>query len=401
MSRGIHNIHNSHNIHSANKGSNGLLANMFAIIGIKYNLKTFLVASFVIISFFALLALGLISYYVSLNAIKKNINDNLLAVHRNKVNEISSILTNQVSSIKSLASSKFIQDASVAYESIAFGAGIDISQDTPLDQKYYTDLDNKYKEIFQELLFQYGIKNLGIIQSGGIVIAQAKRDIFLGKNLITGSFKDTNLAKIFNSIGKVEVSNSRAYLVDLFYSDKLGRMASFLLFPMFSKYDRDGYSKNERMATLYVELDWELINIISKFTTGLGSTGEIYLIGSDRKLRTDTRSSDSKYTLGNQYAGNAVSEEGKLKSPIIDKVLAFASDNSETGRILIEETTNYKGKSVLSVGSIENFLDNKWAVMVEMTTKEAYEPIVKMGYIIFIVSLAVLVAAIIFGLNNR
>ncbi|MBF0300568.1 MAG: methyl-accepting chemotaxis protein [Oligoflexia bacterium] len=196
--------------------------------------------------------------------------------------------------------------------------------------------------------------------------------------------------------------NNKVLFVDYFYSEKLARPVSFLIFPMFSKYDRDGYNKNDWMGTLYVEIDWNNINNISKFKEGLGSTGEVYIVGSDRILRTDTRSSNSKYTLQANNAGKIET----IKSPLIEKIFANVSGNEEVNKdskedkdrkVLIEENKNYNEENVLSVLSVENFYGSKWAVIVEITTKEAYAPVVRMGIIIFVVSILVLITGAMLG----
>ncbi|MBF0299336.1 MAG: hypothetical protein HQK51_11485, partial [Oligoflexia bacterium] len=125
-----------------NVKSKNLLEGIFANLGIKFSLKTSIIAAFLLVSFLGLLILGSISYYVSLSTLKKSINDNLLAIHQSKKIEINKIFEAQINDLKSMSISKFIQDATVAYESIAFGLGLDITQDVAFDNKAYWDIND-------------------------------------------------------------------------------------------------------------------------------------------------------------------------------------------------------------------------------------------------------------------
>lgn len=344
---------------------------------VKKSLKSKITYLFVLFSLIGLLAVGSVSYYTSLMAIRKSKIDNLNAIFDSQVIEINRILNSNIVNLKSLSNGKFLQDASVALESVIYGTGLDVEKDLDLSNDYYITVEKKYLPLFEEMLEQYGFKNFGIIQNKGSIIAQAKADAFRGKNLINGALRDTPLAKGLAKLYKTKTS----VFIDLFYSTTLQRPVSFLLVPIFSKFDRDGYSKNEIIGTIYAELDWNQFNQLSKFKSGLGTTGEVFIVGSDGLLRTDTSSSENNFI-------DSINKQTKLQHPLVDRIRGDIY-NQKFQKVDVYETQNYSAVDVLSASRIVEVMGSKWLLFVEISKEEIFSPIKRMGMMIFITSLLV------------
>jgi methyl-accepting chemotaxis protein len=347
---------------------------------INESIKTRVVVYFVISVLVGCSVISLISFFVSKEAIISAKEDNLRAINDSKIIEVKKIFNNLRNSTKVLSLSKFIQDSVVSFESLAHGIGLNIESDSDLSSEYYNNLEKKYIPIYDEIIEQYDVRNFYIILNSGLIISQYKKDAFFGKNLINGSLKDSELALFFKSVHESSKTGSReVYLKDIKYSDKLKDSKGYLAIGIRSKFDRDGYKENDLMGYLIVEPDWEMINNISKFKAGLGETGEVYLIGTDSLLRTDTRN-------GSKFS-ESLKNKKKYNESVVSRFLKKDNVDSE-----MAERVNYLNENVLSISQKVSVSPNvTWFVFTEVTTKEAFASINRISIIsVFVIAIVIL-----------
>ena len=111
--------------------------------------------------------------------------------------------------------------------------------------------------------------------------------------------------------------------------------------------------------------------------TGLGETGESYLVGPDLKLRTSTR--DPNRNLASSLSGE-VSLNGADTEPVR---LALAGQ-SNTGLY-----QNDNGDWVLASFSPVNVHDQTWALVTEIQASEVLRPVWILGLVVLVLLLAV------------
>ena len=66
---------------------------------------------------------------------------------------------------------------------------------------------------------------------------------------------------------------------------------------MISREERTGFKEGERMGALIIRIPVDQINAVTNRTEGLGETGEIYLMGRDLLMRSDSRSLNESFIL--------------------------------------------------------------------------------------------------------
>jgi len=118
---------------------------------------------------------------------------------------------------------------------------------------------------------------------------------------------------------------------------------------------------NQLMGMISLDLPSESItNIIVKYTaeSGFGNSGEAYLVGDDRLMRSNSR-----------FLKNTILKT-KLTGIAVDKAL-----NGESGKT---KTTDYRNIQVYSSYSPVNIPGLKWAILSEIDYKEAMIPIAAM-----------------------
>ncbi|MBF0361381.1 MAG: methyl-accepting chemotaxis protein [Oligoflexia bacterium] len=361
---------------------------------IRKNLKAKLTASFVVSSLIGLTLVGAICYFTAQKSLENSKKENLETILDTKSAEIQKVMVDMTSALLSLSNGKYLQDALISIESLVYAINSTFDNDMELaSNSTFQNLEARYKynDIFKEYLDQYPMfSNVGIIQSKGLVMTQAWKNIFLGKNLLNGAVKDTPLAKGF---AKMLNTKEKIVFIDLHYSKELNKAIAYLISPIFSKYDRDVYAMNDKMGYIYVEINWEVINQVSKFKTGLGETGQIYILGEDRIQRTDTVQSRTNEAYKLEFAQR---DQTKLNSPAI-KELFEGSQNQSVKKITLE-TKNYLGENVFSTISIAEILGNKWGFFVEVSTKEAMSSVKKMGFLIFAATLIIIAVLAFIGI---
>ncbi|MBN1114648.1 MAG: methyl-accepting chemotaxis protein [Oligoflexia bacterium] len=337
---------------------------------------------------FTLACVIIVSVMISMFAqrsVKESIEDNLKAIRDSKTDELQNIFDGYWMSINSIAQSKTIQDAVINYEDLVLEQGLNIATDNELNFQKYVALKEQNKIEFAEISEQYQISNFSIITTSGFVLVQSEPDYFLGKNLKNGAAKNTNLANCFNK-GQQEV-----YFEDLHYSTEHKRLTAYMCIPILSKYERSGHGRNDLLGILAIEVDWKKMMILVSFRSGLGETGEIYIVGDDKMLRTDTLNAVTEYNIINSFTSDM-----KINTQATQDLF---DNNMDEG---IAEIKNYVGNNVLSAYKKVKVLGRKWAVIVEKQTKEAFATMYNLQYfvLIFILVLFVLVVFVARLLGN-
>ena len=96
------------------------------------------------------------------------------------------------------------------------------------------------------------------------------------------------------------------------------------------------------------------INAIMQEKSGLGETGETFLVGHDLRMRSQSR----------------LTEDATLLALTIDSEAANSASNCKTDSMI---DVNHKGASVLSSFTPLNITDLDWSIVAEIHAAEAFE----------------------------
>ncbi len=110
---------------------------------------------------------------------------------------------------------------------------------------------------------------------------------------------------------------------------------------------------NKVIAILVLRISPDWINFIMTKRPGLGETGETYIVGKDRLLRTDSR----------------FHQESTLMSTKVDTEAVDRAYSEGAGQGIIK---NYRGVEVFSVWSPIHIGELDWVMIAEMSRQEAY-----------------------------
>ncbi|MCV6587634.1 MAG: methyl-accepting chemotaxis protein [Marinobacterium sp.] len=220
-----------------------------------------------------------------------------------------------------------------------------------VSQQLSKQVDSQHKSYFEDFIHTYGYYDLFLINNDGNVFYSATKEADYGTNLINGPYRTSGLAQLFQQVRQ----SNRFALVDFApYAPSNNAPAAFIGYPIISH--------GKQVAVLALQLSPERINAIMQQRDGMGETGESYLVGPDKRMRSDSWLDPQGHSLNASFAGT-VAENG------VDTVAANAALNGESNT---ETVLDYNGNPVLSSYAPLKIAGLHWAILVEIDEAEAF-----------------------------
>ncbi len=237
----------------------------------------------------------------------------------------------------------------------------------PAGQKHRLDVakgENLYNEAHAQfhpwlrgLLESRGYYDIFLINHEGKVVYSVFKEADYGTDLSSGRWRDTDLAKVFRSV-KQNFRKGYVGFTDVApYAPSAGAPASFIAAPIF---DYDG----EQHGMLIFQMPMDRINAIMKERTGMGKSGESYLVGPDKLMRSDSFLDPKHHTVAASFANPG---KGKADTEAVRLAL-----EGKSGADVIQD---YNGNPVLSAYAPVDFLGVRWAILSEIDVAEAFSPV--------------------------
>lgn len=228
---------------------------------------------------------------------------------------------------------------------------------SPLLKDQKVDMIYNYRQ-------QSGFENIYLITSQGYVFHTAKHGPDRYTNLLTGPFKQTNLARL---VAKVQKAQSFGMADFENYMPAQHAPAAFMATPVIS----NGQVK----FIVAVQLSISQIDAVAEERTGLGRTGETYFVGPDKMLRNDSPRLRKQNVLST------------ILNPeyIVDTIASRSAFKGDSGTEVME---NYTGVTTLSSWQPMFIIDSnpvnpegiRYALITEIESAEIREPMTSFAY---------------------
>ncbi len=196
----------------------------------------------------------------------------------------------------------------------------------------------------------YGYYDLFLINPDGYCFYTVIQEPDYQTNLINGPYADSNLGRLTQ---KVLDTGTFGFADFEPYAPSNGDPAAFIAQPMVREGDI------EVVVALQIPLD--AINGIMNQRAGLGKTGETYLVGRDKLMRSDAYLDSNNFSVQSSFA-----------DPERNQVDTAASRKALEGRTGQEAAVNYKDDAVLSSYSPIKVWTADWALIAEKGRSEAF-----------------------------
>lgn len=281
--------------------------------------------------------------------------------------------------------------------------------DDAKDGSAWSAANARYNAFFREIVSRFGFEDALLLDNGGNVVYSAKKGVDLGTNILTGPYRENNLRQAYEEALASNVVDYVAITDFQKYQPAGNRPTAWLVAPVGPNGQPQGalalrfpISGLNRLMTM--DRQWQ--------TSGLGATGETYLVGADELMRSDSRlflENPQQYKIDVVNAGTpeSVAEEAirlggtVLVQPVADDALR-AAQRGLTGTMIV---TDYLGKRALSAyAPIELDSGLRWSIIAKIDTREAFAPeaafartlVLTTTAIVFVVCLLAMLAAQIF-----
>jgi methyl-accepting chemotaxis protein len=226
--------------------------------------------------------------------------------------------------------------------------------DTAATNTSYDQLHAQVHPVIRSYLEKFGLYDVFLIDDRtGQVVYTVFKEVDFATSLANGPYVATNFAESYRRARDQAAGNP--VLVDFAqYWPSYEAPASFIACPI--------YDGQERIGVLAFQMPLDRINEVMSRVSGLGETGESYLVGKDGMLRCNTRRAADSYSINNSFRNPS-------KYSISNELLKKACDG-ESG---FASSTNYLNDQVLSAYAPIEVLGLRWAIIAEVSQTEAYK----------------------------
>ncbi|MGM0531013.1 MAG: methyl-accepting chemotaxis protein [Bacteroidota bacterium] len=317
-----------------------------------------LITVFLTIGIAAIAVLGIISFNESKKALVDSAEKELKAVRDIKKGQINSFFEERIADLRVYSANTAVQNATERFISAYDTSG--------LQSETYQQWEQTHGPKLETYVNEYEYYDMFFISNEGEVVYTVAKESDLGENVETGSLSDSPLAEAFGQ-GKDEYG-----LTDFAWYDVSDEPAAFVSGPI---QDEDG----ERIGVLVYQISLDAINEIMMERSGMGETGETYLVGPDKLMRSDSYLDPEGHSVEASFNGTV--QENGVNTEAVQEAL-----NGSTDTKII---TDYNGNPVLSAYTPVQFGDVTWAMMAEIDEAEVMQPVQTLGNEIIIVAILV------------
>lgn len=228
--------------------------------------------------------------------------------------------------------------------------------DAASDESNYSKLHSRIHPIVRSYLQKFGYYDIFLVdpETGDIVYSVFK-ELDFTTSLIDGPYAQTNFGKAFREANAAG-NKDTVVLVDYEqYPPSYEAPASFIASPIF-----DG---DKKIGVTMFQMPIDRLIAIMGETSGLGETGETYLIGPDLLMRSDSRLDPEHHSV-----------VASFRHPETGKVDTASARESLAGKSGTRVVLDYNGNPVLSAYCPVDVGGITWGLLAEIDVAEAFCP---------------------------
>ncbi len=239
-----------------------------------------------------------------------------------------------------------------------------------------------YHRKFKAILDEFGIYDIFLVNADGLIVYTVKKEKDFATSLIDGPYKESGLGRVFKKA--MELKNGEIAFDDFApYEPSMNAPASFIATPLYFHEDLEG--------ALIFQLPIGVLNKTMNFQgnfdkAGLGETGEAFLIGQDKMMKTDSR-------FVTQIEDPLVQ---KFKTTIgtykVDTEASSMVLKGESGSMMV---ASQSGDKLLNAFTPVDFFGAKWGIIVQLQEDEALQSVIETRNVIAILAVVIILILIV------
>jgi len=276
-----------------------------------------------------------------------------------------------------------------------------------LDRAYvdnqYGDFHETYHSFFRSFIDRFGYYDLFIVDANnGNIVYSVFKELDFATSLITGPYAESGIGQAFK-MAKASSTSESTFITDFAeYIPSYNAPASFISSPIFQQ--------GKMVGVLILQMPVDNINAVMTYEgkwqeSGLGASGETYLVGGDYTMRSNGRfllENKADYLSLMQEVGidpDTISKiDSKGTSIGLQPVKTEGSQAALSGQEGFSIFEDYRNVEVLSAYKPLDIKGLNWAILSEIDSEEALLPVETLRTSIFTTTLIVLFIALAAGL---
>lgn len=352
------------------------------------SIKVKLIIVFLALSLVPITIVGLIAFNNAQNAIIKEVENKLDAVAFMKQESILNYFNRAERDVEIMALSLDAREtthALIKYHlemDISAEGNFDTSSSKPGLTRKWSDIARNFDSYSHDYTAKFNYYDVFIIcaKHGHVMYSYAKESD-LGENIVTGKLKDSPLHEVWRKA----IDTGKTAISEMAYYAPSSAPAMFIASPI--------YDNGEIISIAVIQISNDALDRIVQEEKGLGKTGDVYLVGPDYMMRSNSRLSTEKTQLRLKVETKGSKEAFRTKSEFdgIYGDYTTESDAKTQGR-------RYDSKmGGVPVKGMAIYLEKlNWVLMSEIDIDEMFENIESLKAIIITIALitAVIVALI-------
>jgi len=231
------------------------------------------------------------------------------------------------------------------------------------DGSRYDALHGEHHPVFRDFLDTYGYYDIFLVSSAtGRIVYSVFKELDFGTSLIDGPYAATGIGQAFQAALGADSPDAVVFEDFATYLPSYRAPAGFVASPI----EVDG----QRTGVLIYQFPIDNLNAIMTARSGMGESGEAYLVGKDRLMRSDSFLDPEHRSVVASFRNP---EDGTIDTEATRAALAGTS-----GEAVIRD---YNGNPVLSAYTPLEKDGLQWALMAEIDTAEAFAAIQQLKWL--------------------
>lgn len=337
------------------------------------SLKFKLITFSLIIGLIPLLIVGVFSFELASTALSKQAFGHLESVRDTKKKSLEDLTGKWFHEVELFSHIKEVYNTvgligEYSMDNAVSGKRLDVNTDE------YKELHEYAKAPFQPFVKSLGYDDAILINDYGRVLFTVKQQPDLGIDLVKGKYRNSNLAKVW----KIAVKGKIAFADFEPYAPLGGLPVAFMAAPVYSH-------AGDIQGVVALRIPLNEINGIMTMRSGMGETGESYLVGDDFHMRSDSELHPKFRTVKTSFQNP---DKGEVQSEAVKQALL-----GNSGASIIKDKADI---SLLTAYTPLKIGSTTWALISEIHKDEAFSAVTELRLATFIISIvtAIIVAII-------
>jgi methyl-accepting chemotaxis protein len=217
---------------------------------------------------------------------------------------------------------------------------------------------------------KYGYYDIFLIHPHGEIFYTVEHEADYKTNIINGKYASSGLGKVVRQV--LQTKQYGISDVEL-YAPSNNAPAAFIAQPLLKN--------GEVNLIVAMQIPFDQLNTIMQQREGMGDTGETYLIGDNKLMRSNSYLEPDTHTI-----------QASFTNPSSGSVDTVASRKALSGEIGSEILTAYNGHTVLSAYTPLNVDGLQWALIAEISKTEAFSVISKLQNMMAVIAVLSIIA---------